>query len=826
MAFDASCRAAFSGHTARGADGAVIDEAEAGISAYVVADRRRGLGGQIKVDMDDFRVREIPASTPSHYRQFFAASVARRAESQGSPPPDRTSRSAVGVQASEAKRRRVAVGDALCGSGRGEEACGEGAPVPRKRPATTPEDRATGAGDSGTTTSPAGCAAGVAPGASPSFECGFRRTDDIVWFQLTKRGVDTLEAISQLAAATYFPTSAFGFAGIKDSFAVTTQTLSLRLPCEEAEARAFPHAAACNLLDRDPSRTLRNVLTLFHRAGFLQDDSLPTPGCAGERNSEVAEAGCHGASSPASPGASFFAGGPLRAGERDDDVGSVVSALESVGHIQVHDFRFGVAPLFPGNLVGNWFRLAIRNSQLARGAIAGAGDAPLISGGEVRSTRAHVDSLFSALRERGFVNYIGLQRFGKNGVRSDTLGLHYLRGDYVKCFEILLRVDGVGRPRFGVGNGSLHRWAETFRRVRCAETALSQMPDISRLWQERRLLVSFMRVQVIHDACTAEGAVKVPEQQRREVRKRWRPEDADGAEDSPTPLRDEHRQTTVSYADKCRCAFLSLPRFIRVLYAHAYLDRIWNLAASERVRRYGSKDCVVGDLVLLEEDDLRVSGVSAETLAKRGFLKHRRGWLRVLKAATDCFHFTIFDVVLPRLGFGHFDGAAGMAEHAEDHGAEGACGAGDFDAPPPEDVTLEEASWDDDHALAYHALPEDPALLPEHCIGQLMREYVKYDGIESLGVEMHVSRETLECTFYWQIPGDYRYVLARPQELTWSLRAEPAKDGSKPATGCDAVVETDFWLKPGTYATMAMRELLVSRSAPPPHHVVFDEDSD
>ncbi len=53
----------------------------------------------------------------------------------------------------------------------------------------------------------------------------------------------------------------------------------------------------------------------------------------------------------------------------------------------------------------------------------------------------------------------------------------------------------------------------------------------------------------------------------------------------------------MTYSDKCRYAFLSLPRAIRVLYCHAYLDRIWNLAATERVRLFGADKVVVGDLI-------------------------------------------------------------------------------------------------------------------------------------------------------------------------------------------------------------------------------------
>lgn len=46
-------------------------------------------------------------------------------------------------------------------------------------------------------------------------------------FRLKKRGVDTLEAVDALANACRVPAQKFGFAGIKDSFAITTQFITV-----------------------------------------------------------------------------------------------------------------------------------------------------------------------------------------------------------------------------------------------------------------------------------------------------------------------------------------------------------------------------------------------------------------------------------------------------------------------------------------------------------------------------------------------------------------------------------------------------------------------
>jgi tRNA pseudouridine13 synthase len=39
---------------------------------------------------------------------------------------------------------------------------------------------------------------------------------------------------------------------------------------------------------------------------------------------------------------------------------------------------------------------------------------------------------------------------------------------------------------------------------------------------------------------------------------------------------------------------------MRLMYVHAYQSFVWNHAASERIRLYGTKNVVVGDIVLLD----------------------------------------------------------------------------------------------------------------------------------------------------------------------------------------------------------------------------------
>eukprot|EP00397_Hematodinium_sp_SG-2012_P051130 GEMP01059752.1.p1 GENE.GEMP01059752.1~~GEMP01059752.1.p1 ORF type:complete len:406 (+),score=82.25 GEMP01059752.1:103-1218(+) len=84
-----------------------------------------------------------------------------------------------------------------------------------------------------------------------------------------------------------------------------------------------------------------------------------------------------------------------------------------------------------------------------------------------------------------------------------------------------------------------------------------------------------------------------------------------------------------TWESKCRYAFLSLPKSIRVLYVHAYCDRIFNLALSSRLGDSVS-EVQVGDLVRKEGSDGEPVLISAED---------------------ECQRWSIRDVVLPRLGY-------------------------------------------------------------------------------------------------------------------------------------------------------------------------------
>lgn len=536
-------------------------------------------------------------------------------------------------------------------------------------------------------------------------------------FALWKRSTDTLEALGSLANGMGVPVGQFGFAGIKDSVAVTCQEITVprRLPgfC------SIPRIVASDC------------------GGAPVDSGLVTPALLRKAAEEAGE------------------------------------------HIRVGAFSGCSDGLYPGQLQGNRFRIRVRRAYLQGSrdlAFVESGDAGSLNGCQnaecqetpgrrrkfgcescregslISSSAVHraVQKGIRAVRRSGFVNYVGMQRFGKGGVRSDLVGLAYLQRDYERCVDLIL----FGPPEGGShGSGSsavgkrakwrpkVPKWAEVFRQTWSADAALQHMPDRGRghYWVERRVLQSLKRSQ--------EQAVSSSAQ----------------------------RVARESWYEQCRRAFITIPWSMRKLYTFAYLDRLWNLVVSERVAA-GASAPIVGDLVWEDRE--------AKTV-------------RVLQKE-DLTTYTIFDVLIPRLGvsvqlpdnvvgnlmkqylsYDLDDGIAGLAievsvAEAEDANAEAEADGAGADTEP-ENTNKE---WNDEN---------------------------KQDNGRS-GADGGPGG-------MWVIHGDYRTLLCRPQRLRWSVRQEREQNRAGHAGDSSGLHEVTlvFDLPRGTYATMFLRELMRRR---------------
>lgn len=196
--------------------------------------------------------------------------------------------------------------------------------------------------------------------------------------------------------------------------------------------------------------------------------------------------------------------------------------------MNVFNIRSVGDPLRLGQLKGNHFEIVIRNLN-----------------NQINDSASLTERIVEAIenvKNKGFVNYYGPQRFGKGRkIQTDQIGLALLKNEMVKAIKLFLTPED--------GDDPVNKAKRYFLQTEDAKGTLSLMPEFR--VRERALLESLHRFGM-----TEEGCVQ---------------------------------------------AWLSFPHSMRIFYAHAYSSRIWNEAASYRLEAYGTK-VVAGDLICLDED--------------------------------------------------------------------------------------------------------------------------------------------------------------------------------------------------------------------------------
>ncbi|CAH2354747.1 multisubstrate pseudouridine synthase 7 [[Candida] railenensis] len=215
-----------------------------------------------------------------------------------------------------------------------------------------------------------------------------------------------------------------------------------------------------------------------------------------------------------------------------------------------------------------------------------------------------VAKCFDSLKTKGFINYYGMQRFGTFSISTHSLGIHILQEDWKGAAELILSEQEIVSPD---SVEARKIWAETSN----PSLTLKKMP--------RR--------------CTAEHSIlSVLERE---------------------PLNSEEQYSSNSYFK----AIMSIPRNLRIMYAHAYQSYVWNQVVSKRVELFGL-EVQVGDLVIdnrTEKEKREAEGIKdeeddedfEEDVATNTFIRARA----LTKEDIESGKFSIYDVVLPTPGF-------------------------------------------------------------------------------------------------------------------------------------------------------------------------------
>ncbi|EDV50674.1 uncharacterized protein Dere_GG14316 [Drosophila erecta] len=200
---------------------------------------------------------------------------------------------------------------------------------------------------------------------------------------------------------------------------------------------------------------------------------------------------------------------------------SILGAARCQRNVQIGNFGFESNTLKLGDLQGNRFRIALRHIA--------------------KEKRDEIEQALQSLKERGFINYYGLQRFGNSAsVPTYEVGVALLKHDYKLACELILK------PR---------------------DSDVEFMRPIREEWWKNR------------DSAAAAAKIygeKFIEKKLLDGLAKF------GESDYSSALR-------------------QIPRNTLMLYPHAYQSLIFNRIASRRIKEFGLK-LIPGDLVYVEQD--------------------------------------------------------------------------------------------------------------------------------------------------------------------------------------------------------------------------------
>ncbi|KAJ5997984.1 hypothetical protein N7499_005621 [Penicillium canescens] len=285
------------------------------------------------------------------------------------------------------------------------------------------------------------------------------------------------------------------------------------------------------------------------------------------------------------------------------------------------DFKYSKQGLDLGDLQGNEFLITLREADIPGVNLSDPQSA-------VAKATEVVGTSLKNLRERGYFNYYGLQRFGTFTTRTDTVGVKILQSDFKGACDAILSYS----PHV----------------LEAAKQGDASTMNISNDDKARAMAIHMFETKLETEARTSTNDIL-----------------------SKLPRKFSAESNIIRHLINSRNDYLgalqTIPRNLRLMYVHAYQSLVWNFAVGERWRLYGDR-VVEGDLVIVQEhrdkeaeapevkDDtvdadgeiiIVPQGEDSATAAEDMFTRARA--LTAEEAASG--KYTLFDLVLPQPGY-------------------------------------------------------------------------------------------------------------------------------------------------------------------------------
>ena len=271
--------------------------------------------------------------------------------------------------------------------------------------------------------------------------------------------------------------------------------------------------------------------------------------------------------------------------------GSITSSKGGSNIIKLGNFEYSKEEVRLGTLSGNRFDIVLRNVDIGEDAASATGS--LLE--KKQLVQQKLEAAGKALKAHGFINYFGMQRFGKFHDTAEV-GIAVLKGNFEGAVDIIMREKPDEYPRIAEAR---KQWAGRFDSIDVKDENAAKEAEMKCARTIIRDLGRFMNCE----KSIVNNLSRKPRDYKR--------------------------------------AFGSIAKHMRSMFVHSYQSYLFNMVATHRIEVGGSTEVRVGDLVLIEDKPSGEGGGGTSGL---------KGKKVMVVDEQDISNYSITDVVLPLAG--------------------------------------------------------------------------------------------------------------------------------------------------------------------------------